>query len=76
MIKTEVLVHCSLFISENIVNEIKPWMYYSLVTGLDKTRSGEEVQEICDIYFHNLELRFSDWKSIDVFVGDILFQKL
>ncbi|XP_048739943.2 uncharacterized protein LOC125654181 [Ostrea edulis] len=65
-----------LYENRNIVSGIKPWMYYSLVTGLGKTRKAQEVQEICDIYFRNLEHHFSDWKSIDFIIFDVMFQKL
>ncbi|XP_056001639.1 uncharacterized protein LOC130048656 [Ostrea edulis] len=65
-----------LYEHKGIVSSLKSWMYYSFETGLSKTRRTQEVQEICDTYFQNLEHRFSDWKWLDVFIADVLFQKL
>jgi hypothetical protein len=66
----------SFFISEDVVSGLKAWLYYSILTGLCQTRSQHEAQEICDVYFQNLKHRFSGWKSIEVDVLNVLFQKL
>ncbi|XP_056000180.1 uncharacterized protein LOC130048075 [Ostrea edulis] len=65
-----------LYENKDIVSGLKPCVFYSLMSGLSKTRGAQEVQEICDLYFQNLKHRFSSWKCFDVFICDVLFQKL
>jgi hypothetical protein len=54
----------------------KTWMYYSILTGLNKRRSVNGALEICNLYFQNLKRRFEGWKEIGFIVCDVLFQKL
>ncbi|XP_061190905.1 uncharacterized protein LOC133199033 isoform X1 [Saccostrea echinata] len=64
------------FYKDEDVDCLRSWMNSSIMAGLCRTRNDEEANEISNIYFQNLKDRLSDWKWMDYFVFDVIFQKI
>ncbi|XP_061190922.1 uncharacterized protein LOC133199048 isoform X2 [Saccostrea echinata] len=58
------------------IASLRCWMNSSIMAGLCGIRNDKEANEICNIYFQNLKDRLSDWKWMDHFVFDVIFQKI